>query len=141
MRIGLYGIKAFMHPKLFLTFKPRHSNMQSYLSILKFFVKINIIFILFSRKKVYYKHTFLICRKTNTLFLPFFCKWFGKGKKNPVFSCKHNKPVICCRQMHCMGCGGPELIRLPQHQPGAAIFRISKGQKREISLFTLYIRK
>lgn len=31
-----------------------------------------------------------------------------------------------------MGCGGPELIRLPQHQPGAAIFRICKGQKREI---------
>lgn len=34
-----------------------------------------------------------------------------------------------------MGCGGPELIRLPQHQPEAAIFRISKGQKREINKF------
>lgn len=43
---------------------------------------------------------------------------------------------MCCRQMHCMGCGGPELIRLPQHQPEAAIFRISKGQKREITVFT-----
>lgn len=59
-----------------------------------------------------------------------------KNNLNHVFSCKHNKLIICCRQTHCMGCGGPELIRLPQHQPGAAIFRICKGQKREISLFS-----
>lgn len=82
------------------------------------------------------KHSIVICSKKST----HFCNWLGEGKKSPVFSCKHNKPVICCRQTHCMGCGGPELIRLPQHQPGAAIFRICKGQKREISVFTPHLR-
>ncbi|MEE6481357.1 hypothetical protein FKM82_012836 [Ascaphus truei] len=37
--------------------------------------------------------------------------------------------ALCCRQMYCMGCGETELIRLPQHQPGAAIFSLSKRTK------------